>query len=281
MTYELQSVERALEIIAFFMRVEKANLTDICQQLGANQTTIFRTIRVLENHGYLRRLSEGGRDYALGTHLIEIGAAAAKRIDITAIMRPVMLELSRKFGVSANLGMLREGQVTVIDTVDPPTPMIMLSMLGLRMPLHATASGKAILALKRWNKIEDAGFPLPLTRLTPKTIVDMEQLRAETDANHARGYSLDVEEYHLGYCTVAVALPFKGGVFSIGLSSGIVAEDELHRRGEALLHEVERFSIAPIGEKTHRQDTGATDRMAASVPTGASRRIKALDPATE
>lgn len=249
MKYELQSVERALEIIAMFMTVEKATLTDICKQLGANQTTVLRTIRVLENHGYLRRLSEGGRDYVLGTHLIEIGATAAKRIDITEIMRPVMIALSREFGVSANLGMLRDGMVTVIDKVDPPPPMILLAMLGMRMPLHATAAGKAILALKRWNRIEDAGIELPLASLTPKTISNIEVLRTETDLNHARGYSVDVEEYHQGYCSVAVALPFKGDVFSISLSGGLTQKNELHRRGAALLHEVERFSIAPIGEK--------------------------------
>src|SRR5690625_2993517 len=156
--YALGSVERAVRVLAALEGAPGARLTELGKSLGTNATTLLRTLRVLEEHGLVRRSESGG--YSLGTRLVELGHAASLAINVAEHLRGGLTELSRRFNVTAHVGMLRDQMVTVVEKIDPPTPLVRYSTLGTRMPLHATAAGKVVLTL-----LDTVSPPVDLTGL--------------------------------------------------------------------------------------------------------------------
>ncbi len=237
MGYELQSLDRALRVVSLIADGRGMRLTDIADGLGTNQTTAIRTLRVLEQHGYVRRTSRN--EYRLGTRLVELGAAVVDSLDLTNVLRPLIADLSREFEVTAHVGLLRDGMITVVSKVDSQDSPVRYSALGTRMPLNATAGGKAALALMPPAGLAALGLADPLPAYTINSIVRTDHLRDEIRATLARGYSIEREEYNLGFCCVGTALQFGDDLFTVSLSGTLVAEDELDRRGRTLRESVD------------------------------------------
>lgn len=236
MEYRLQSLERALDVLAQLESVDRASLTELAQILGCSSATCLRTVRVLEEYGLVRRLPDG-RSYTLGLRLVTLGAAASRRLDLIRELRPRLQVLANEFRATAHIGLLHDGMVTVLDKVAPPEGAVMYSLVGTRMPLHCSAMGKAILALYGPARIEDAGAVPPLSSYTSATTTDIEDLRTEVKAITARGFSIDHGEFITGYTCVGVALRADVQNFAVSLSAATVPEGELLRRGQRL-HEL-------------------------------------------
>jgi hypothetical protein len=77
--------------------------------------------------------------------------------------------------------------------------------LGIALPAHATALGKALLA---FHPSENAMLPdnEPLRRLTGRTLSTREALDAELDRTRADGMGYEVDEVVLGESEVAAAI---------------------------------------------------------------------------
>jgi IclR family acetate operon transcriptional repressor len=80
--------------------------------------------------------------------------------------------------------------------------------------VHATAVGKALLALKRAAEVRSL-LPAKLERLTAKSIVSKTKLLEELALIDKRGYAVDDEELIDGLRCVAVAVPEAGGALSV------------------------------------------------------------------
>jgi DNA-binding IclR family transcriptional regulator len=233
MAYELQSLERALDLLSLLASRGALRLNAICDELDANQTTMLRTLRVLERRGLVRR-DIRFNEYSLGTRLAELGHAAISGIDVPTSLRPWTTALSQRFSSTVHVGMLRAGMVTIIDKVDAMESIVRYSTLGTRMPLHATAVGKAVLALVGMDRSEQIGLTTPLSAYTRHTIVDLDRLRADVRAIAPRGYSVEREEYQIGFACNGVAFTVGGEVFGMSISGQMSDEDTIRERGEAL-----------------------------------------------
>lgn len=244
MRYELQTLERALDLLSELATESPLRLTDFTERLQTNQTTVLRTLRVLERHGYIRRLS-GGTDYWLGTRLTELGLAAVSGIDAPTALRPWTSALSREFGATVHIGMLRDGMITIVGKLDSPDSRVQYSSLGTRMPLHATAAGKAALAmLAPQNAPQDfgqVGLVAPLQMYTPHSVSDLDALRSEIALTSQRGFSTEREEYQLGFGCVGYAFRLGDDIFTVSISGPLVSAEDLDRRGERLRASMDDF----------------------------------------
>lgn len=240
MAYELRSLERALEILSHLGTVDHATLSEICDRLSINTTTGLRTMRVLERNGYVRR-EAGSKVYALGVRLTELGAVALSRIDITSALRSTARGLSREYGVTAHIGLLRDGMVTVIDKIDPPDGFVRYSLLGTRMPLHCSGMGKAILSLFGPERMAEAGISPPLTRFTRDTITEIDMLARDIARCAERGFSIEQEEWQAGYGCTGTAFDFRADRYAVSLSGPVVSASELEHRGRRLRAAVQEF----------------------------------------
>lgn len=233
MAYELRSLERALEILGYLATVEQATLSEVCEVCDINSTTCLRTMRVMERNGFVRR-SPDGKHYLLGLRLAELGTLALGRIDIVSLIRPLVRSLTEEFRVTAHIGLLRDGMITVIDKIDSPDGFVRYSLLGTRMPMHCSGMGKAILALFWPDRLTETGVKPPLTRFTRDTITDMDWLAADVARCAERGFSIEQEEWQPGYGCTGAAFVFNGDYYAVSLSGVVVPASELEQRGRRL-----------------------------------------------
>jgi DNA-binding IclR family transcriptional regulator len=206
-------------------------LVELSSLLGASGTTVLRALRVLEASGFIRRGGDGTR-YYLGMRLAELGQAAVASLDIIEMLKPTMIELSRRYAVTAHAGMLRAGMITVVDKIDPPIQRVRYSSLGSRMPLHATAAGKSVMALQ--NPDMPLELPDELEAYTSATICNREELRREIIRTREDGFGTESGEYQVGFSCVGVAFRCFGEVYTLSLSGHQIGLDDLNERGRAL-----------------------------------------------
>jgi DNA-binding IclR family transcriptional regulator len=197
-----QAVARAIALLKAFSDAQPEwALSDLAQATGLNKTTAFRLLAALEAERLVMRNPLSG-GYRLGVELIAIGGAAMRSNPLRAMSRPVLVTLAEQSGESATLEMLVENYVLVIDEVASSNPMGMTQDVGNRLPLHATATGKVLLAARPEAEI-DARLAEPLEAMTEQTHVEPGRLRSELARVRQEGVASAIGELELGFTAVA------------------------------------------------------------------------------
>ena len=199
-----QAVARAIALLKAFSDAQPEwALSDLAQATGLNKTTAFRLLSALEAERLVMRNPLSG-GYRLGVELIAMGGTAMRSNPLRAMSRPTLVMLAEQSGEAATLEVLVENYVLVIDEVASSNPMGMTQDVGSRLPLHATATGKVLLASRSDAEI-DVVLAEPLQLLTDQTIVDPGRLRTELARIRQEGVAIASSELEPGF--VAVAAP--------------------------------------------------------------------------
>jgi IclR family acetate operon transcriptional repressor len=113
-----------------------------------------------------------------------------------------METLARETHETVTLEILSRHQVQILDGVSSRDPMTVSQDIGARLPLHATSTGKLLLAYAPAAEV-DAALRRPLAALTPHTLVEAEPLREELSRIREQGYATSANELDIGFAAVA------------------------------------------------------------------------------
>ena len=196
-----QAVERAIAIISCFdSDVPDLGLGEIAERTSLRVSTAHRIVRALVRGGLLAQDPRTER-YHLGPRLALLGQSAMARYGLD-VVRPQLEELARVTGEAASLGVRDGDDVVVVLRAESTQPLRFDRPHGSRVPLHASAMGKALLAFAgrepKATVAELGGLP----RYTPQTLVRRSDLVADLVTTRERGYSVNREERHDGVCGV-------------------------------------------------------------------------------
>jgi IclR family transcriptional regulator, KDG regulon repressor len=223
----MKSLVKTFDILEIFLHgPEEISVTDISKTLGLNKTTVSRIMLKLTNRGYLRQVEVRGK-YTLGTIFLEYSGILKSRMKIRDIAVPFLIELSRKVKESTMLAVWDTRNTTSVitesfhDTAYLNSPLRVVPDEGISMPFYCTCLGKIFLASKSKTELQAYLKSNKLERLTPNTIVDIEEISKQILEIKRTGVSYDNEEYHLGVRGVAVPL-FNNEEITVG-SISIVA----------------------------------------------------------
>jgi DNA-binding IclR family transcriptional regulator len=182
----IQSVQRAAALLdAIAGAPEPATAPELAERCGLNRTTAWRILATLEEEGLVERDPVTGR-WAIGPAVTRLASAATD--SLTRHARPHLEALSRRTDETVSLALPRRLQLVYVDQVQAPHVMA-ADWLGRAIPLHATSTGKALLAWLPPDE-RDAALSQPLARFTERTITDPERLRHELDRVRTRGYAV-------------------------------------------------------------------------------------------
>lgn len=204
-----QSVtSRALSILAAFENTTGSlSVARIAQRAHLPLSTTYRLIAELEEWGGLRRGSDG--KYGIGFRIWELGQMAGRRLRDRA--HPFLQDLFDLTHENIHMA-IREGtQSLYVDKIYSSRKMPVVTRLGSRLPLHATAVGRALLAAQP-DWFVDAYLERELEAPTVKTVTDPEALRKVIEEVRHDGYSVTYEQMRLDVMSLAVPVVFNNNV---------------------------------------------------------------------
>jgi len=202
---QVQSVDRAISVLELLAQGE-AGITEIAGELGVHKSTVSRLVSVLEARGLVEQLGERGK-YAIGFGVVRLAGAATGRMDLTKLGQPVCQTLADSFGETVNIAVHDAGVAINITQARGSAAVSAVNWIGQRTPLHATSSGKVLLAYLQPDERKRL-VSLPLDSYTENTVVDAARLLKELEEVAAQGYAACFEELELGLH--AVAVPVRG-----------------------------------------------------------------------
>jgi IclR family acetate operon transcriptional repressor len=201
-----QAISRTLAVLTLFRESEgDLGISDIARQLSLSVSTVHRIVRALVDEGYLSQDVPTER-YTLGRSAVLLGHAANRRLGLDRA-KPVIERLRDESGESVNLGVRDGAEMVVVISVESKQLLRISQAPGSRLPVHATAMGKATLSHGTRSIDEEiAGLDMPLRRLTKNTITGAAALRKELNSIRRRGYSIDEQEAIEGVRCLAVPI---------------------------------------------------------------------------
>ena len=200
----IQSVERALQILDLFNeQATELKITDISKLMGLSKSTLHSLLKTLQLHGYIDQNPENGK-YRLGMKLVERGHFVVGSIDIRQKAKGWLTELSQRTGQTTHLGILDGREGVYIEKIEGKLAAIAYSRIGRRLPVHATAIGKVLIAWLGEAELNTLLEGYQYTTYTPSTLASREALMAALAQTREQGYALDSEENEQGVRCVAV-----------------------------------------------------------------------------
>ena len=208
----VQSVERAAELLRAVAAASGAasTATALAGAVGLNRTTTWRLLSTLERQRLVTLDRRTGR-YALGFGLIDLAGQA--RESLAGAAQTVLQRIAARCGETSALAVIREGALTYVSE-SLAGGIVSVTFLGQSVPLHATSTGKALLAFSGPEEVRDL-LRLPrgarLPRFTPATITSRTALAEELERTRERGFSVCRGEFEESAWGVSAPVLDTGG----------------------------------------------------------------------
>ena len=211
----IQSVDRAIKILRCFEKNEELGVTEVSKMADLHKSTAFNLISTLEKAGLLAK-DKGSSKYKLGIELFRLGTFV--NLNLREICRPYLEKLVAEYSETVNLVARNDDMVIYLEKIESSHSMRISTKEGLKLPLHSTAVGKAIMATLSEEEILKVIGKIEFYKTTKNTISSAEELLTQIRSIREKGYAEDVEEYEIGLTCVAVAIRNHTGVASYAMS---------------------------------------------------------------
>lgn len=192
--WRVQSVDRAVLLLRAVARAaggRAAGTVALGRACGLNRATAWRILSTLESHGLVTSDRLTNR-WTIGAGLVDIVRVSG----LDTVLRDAhdrLEELARRTGETASLAVLRHG-VLVYDDEVAPASLVSATWSGREVSLHATSTGKVLLAWSSPEAVADLVGP-SLERFTDTTVTDHAGLWRELEETRERGWAVCRGEY--------------------------------------------------------------------------------------
>jgi DNA-binding IclR family transcriptional regulator len=217
-----QSVtERALALLAAFRAEQpELTLTELSRRSGLPLTTTHRLAAELVAGGALERVD--GR-YRIGLRLWEIASLAPRGLGLRDAAMPFLEDVYAATRQNVQLAVLDGTEVVYLERLAPRNAVSVLTRVGGRLPVHATAVGRVLLAHGP-RELQEEVLSRPLQRFTTETETDPDELRRVlADVRHT-GVAITVRQIEL--VSLSVAAPVRGPGGEVAAAVSVVAPVE-------------------------------------------------------
>ncbi|MEM6322862.1 MAG: IclR family transcriptional regulator [Pseudomonadota bacterium] len=179
------TITKALDLLGHFSRGQpEIGLTTFVRLSGRDKATVHRYLTELVANGFLEQNLET-RAYRLGPAILRLSLVREATHPLRGLLRPIIRALADEVGELAHATILQGERLSTVYHYDPALHGTQVHYNEAEMlPLHATASGLAVLAFAP-RSLRDAVFRAPLEAFTPYTVTDRRSL--ETAIAAARG----------------------------------------------------------------------------------------------
>ncbi|MEU4603863.1 IclR family transcriptional regulator [Kribbella sp. NPDC023972] len=199
----VQSVDRAITVMEILAREGSAGVSEVAAEIGVHKSTAFRLLAALEERDLVEQNHERGK-YQLGFGVLRLAGAIPTRLDIVRQAQPVVDELAARLDETINIAVVREHYAVHVLQALGSAAIASQNWVGQLTPLHATSSGKVLLAFLDEQERDEILDTAGLEAFTENTITSRKALLEELRQVRADGFATAFEELETGLNAAAV-----------------------------------------------------------------------------
>lgn len=204
-----------LELIEFFAAHQRpASLAEIAKYFGWPRSSTFKLLGTLTSRGYLYepRAKAGYYPAPLLAHMV---ARIEQAQPVPKDVHELLEKLVEDTGETAVLAAASGSHAVFVDTVESPSSVRYTAPVGKRVPLHLTATGRALL-----SQMDEKGRHALLKTAkymphTDTTLLDAQAVEREIRVSVERGWFQGNAEYSADLGGVALAFPVDDRYFAL------------------------------------------------------------------
>jgi IclR family acetate operon transcriptional repressor len=200
---QVKTARTTLKVVETIKELDGAGVSEAAEHLGMSKSNVYKYLNTLESEGYLIKK---GRTYQMGLKFLDYGEHARNRKRLYEIAAPEVQKLADETNEMANLLIEEHGMGVFLLKANSDQAVNLDTHAGMRVYLHTTALGKAILAHLPQRQIEEILERHGLPKAAEKTVTDRAELADELDEIRERGYAFDDEERLHGLRCVAMPI---------------------------------------------------------------------------
>lgn len=201
----VQSLDRALRILAIVAEEAGLSLSEVANASGVPAPTAYRMLTTLENHGMVE-FDKTSQLWSVGVETYRMGSTFLRSRKLVDRARIVMQDLMEKTGETANLALAEDDCIVFVSQVETHQAIRAFFRPGTRSPFHASGIGKAVLAHLDSDRVAAITRRTGLEAFTQKTLSTLPALARDLAEIRQRGWSVDDEERNEGMRCVAAAI---------------------------------------------------------------------------
>jgi DNA-binding IclR family transcriptional regulator len=197
----IQSIDRAIRVLTALQGTRRMSLSELAARLDLAPSTMHGIVRSLVEHGMVVQ-ERGSSRYQLGPAVLRLGNVYLDTLELRSRAIPWAEDLARRTGLAVRTGVLLIDDVVIIHHEPRPDGSRQMPEVGIVIPAHASALGKAMLAFLAEDEKRVLTSP-ELRSMTGETITSPEVLRDQLDQVRASGVATEQDEAVIGESSLA------------------------------------------------------------------------------
>lgn len=241
----LEILARGLRVITAFGAERKhMSLSEVAAVADLPRATARRALITLEALGYVET---DGRLFKLTARVLELASAYLSSNGISAVAQPVVERVCRETRETCSVGILDGHEVVFVARASPRRIISVDLAVGFRLPAYATATGRVLMGGLGTEALDLFLSGTEPSKLTPRTIVDADVIKAAVITAREQGYSVVDQEAEMGLRSAAVPVRRYDGALVCALQVGVRAEHVSVGRMHDELLPILKLAAAEIG----------------------------------
>ena len=213
-----QSLERGLLVLETIdSSPEPLGGRELARQLGLSAAIVQRLITTLLAGGYIEQVAETRR-YKIGYRSVALGMSSLRGDTMRVTSQACLTSLAQEHGLNGYLAVLMGDNAVYVLAVPSRHRVILRIDVGETLTLHSTALGRVLLAAAGDRRARELLGPGPLKQITPKTVLDPDEVIRQLADIRRLGYASVSEENISGFVSVGAPVRNSTGKVVAGIS---------------------------------------------------------------
>ena len=239
------AVSRALTLLdRLAQRREPMSLAKLASDLALPKSSVHGLCNTLVSFGYLRRQDDGA--FLIGPRVMSLAEAFVAGTDVAREFNALWKDAATAPDETMLLSVLNGSDVVYVAARNGARPLGLAFNVGMRLPAHLAATGKAMLAFHDTDFVRSLFTGAPLPRMAGKGPKNIAELLKELKLVRERGHSVDDEAVREGvYCIAAPVFDAAGRpVAGVGvcINKLMLGSDHGERHRQAVMNAARTLS---------------------------------------
>ncbi|MEQ4484651.1 IclR family transcriptional regulator [Cohnella silvisoli] len=205
-THKVKSADRVLDIFELFtVGQDSYSLTEISKLLNMPSSSTYLILQNMLNRGYLE-VDKSGKQFKIGYKLFMLRSRYSQGTSLSDEFYRIAEKMIAQLNETVNLSIRVGNELRYIGEKTSTNALRYTPNLGESFPLHATASGKILLATLTVEQLREIYPSDQLEQVTDRTISSFDDLLIELEKVKASGYGYNRGETVTGVTCVAGAV---------------------------------------------------------------------------